>query len=165
MKKTLLIAVCILVSLASCKKSSVAPKNTITATIDGVTETFNVNAFAQLGTSIDLNSHLLVNGSNSSATGSDGMTIDINANTTIAKGTYINNGAAGFMAITYSKGPLSLSSPNIYATDLNSVYPSNITITSVSNTNVQGTFSGQLLFTDGKTVKTVTEGKFNVDIK
>lgn len=164
MKKTLLIAVCLLVLLA-CKKNSVAPKNTISATIDGVTETFNTNVAAQLGTSIQLNSHLIISGTNGSAAGSDGIGIEINSNGTIVKGNYVNNGAAGYMGITYSKGPFSLSNPTVYSTDVNSVYPSNITITSISNTNVQGTFTGKLLFTDGKTVKTVTDGKFNIDIK
>jgi len=165
MKITLLITVCILAVLASCKKNSVAPKNTISATIDGVPETFNTNVSAQLGTSVALNSNLIISGASSSAASSDGMAFEINSNSTIDKGSYINNGAAGFMAITYSKGPFSLSNPIVYSTDVNSVYPSNVTITSISNTNVQGTFTGKLLFTDGKTVKTVTDGKFNIDIK
>ena len=165
MKKTLLIAVCLLVSLVACKKNSVAPKNTISATIDGISETFNINVSAQLGTSVQLNSHLIISGASGSAASSDGMAIEINSGSTIVNGNYVNNGAAGYMGITYSKGPFSLTNPIVYSTDVNSVYPSNVTITSISNTNVQGTFTGKLLFTDGKTVKTVTDGKFNIDIK
>lgn len=168
MKKSLLFAIYILIVLASCKKnSSDAPANTISATIDGVTESFNTNAVAQIGTGVRLNSNLSITGTNGSATGSDGMSITINSNNTIAKGNYTNSGNnnSGFTSILYSKGPFSFINPIIYVTDVNGTYPSTVTITSISSTNIQGTFSGNLVFRDGKTIKSVTDGKFNVNIK
>jgi hypothetical protein len=167
MKKPLLITICILLAFSSCKKSSDVPANTISATIDGVDESFNTNQSARLGSSIDLNSNLLISGSSASGTGADGIGITIESNSTIVKGSYNNAGTnnSGFTSILYSKGPSLLIDPNIYTTDVNGNYPTTITITSMSNTNIQGTFSGQLLFKDGKTVKSVTNGKFNLDIK
>jgi len=47
---------------------------------------------------------------------------------------------------------------------VNGNYLTTVKITSINSTNIQGTFTAQLLYTDGKTVKTVTDGKFNVKL-
>jgi hypothetical protein len=165
MKKILLFTICVTLAFSSCKKSSSdIPANTISATIDGVDESFNSNPIAELGTAIRLNSNLLISGSNGSGTGSDSMAITIESNNTIVKGNYINTGS-DFISVLYNKGPFSLSNPNTYSTDINGTYPTTVTITSMSSTNIQGTFSGKLLFKDGTTVKNVTNGKFNLTIK
>jgi hypothetical protein len=168
MKKTLICVIAILSFCASCKKSSSdpsnTPANTITATVDGVSENFNTSVYAKIGTGIRINSALIISGSNSSASGSDLISLTLNTNNTIDKGDYTNNGSNGVTSIVYSKGVSTLANPNFYATDVNGVYLSTITITSISNTNVQGTFSGKLVFPDGKTTKMVTDGKFNVNV-
>ena len=166
MKKPLLIAICILLAFTSCKKSSDVPANTISATVDGVDESFNTNTNAQLGTAIALNSVLNIAGSSASGTGADIIGMTIESNGTIVKGSYSNSAVnnSTFTSMLYTKGPFLLSDPNIYSSGVNGNYPTTITITSMINTNIQGTFSGKLLFKDGTTVKSVTNGKFNLDI-
>ena len=171
MKKTLLFAICIFLFFASCKKKSsdTAPSNSITATIDGVSESFNTNITVHFGAGIQgiqSGSGLIIEGTNGNADGADDLSITINSSSTVVKGNYTNSGnSGGFPSIFYRKGAFSVSDPVFYITDVNAVNPSAVTITSISNTNIQGTFSGKLIFTDGKTIKTVTDGKFNVNIK
>ena len=167
MRKIILFTALAAISLASCKKSNVAPSNTFSATIDGTTESFNTNVSAQNGTGTALNSDLSVFGYNGSASGADVLTITLNTNSKITTGTYSNAASSnnGFVSILYQKGPQSLASPNVYASHVNGNYLTTVKITSISNTDVQGTFSAQLVYTDGKTIKTVTDGKFNVAIK
>lgn len=169
MKKTLLFLISILFICASCKKGSSDPSNTpvntITATVDGVAVSFNTAIYAKIGTGLRINSALIISGSNGSASGADLISLTLNTNNTIVKGDYTNNGSNGVTSIVYSKGVSTLANPNFYATDVNGIYLSTITITAISNTNVQGTFSGKLVFTDGKTTKSVTDGKFNVSIQ
>ena len=92
MKTPLLIIICILLAFSSCKKSSDVPVNTISATIDGVDESFNTNPNAQLGTAIALNSVLNIAGNSASGTGADNIGITIESNSTIVKGSYTNAG-------------------------------------------------------------------------
>jgi hypothetical protein len=168
MKKTLLFTICTFLFLASCKKSSsVAPTNTLSATIGGTEESFNTNIFAQNGEGVALNSALTVFGYNGSGTGADELIITMNTNKAITTGTYSNapSSTDGFISIFYSKGPVNALSPNQYTSDVNGAYLTTVKITSISGTNVQGTFNAQLLYTDGKTVKSVTNGKFNVNLK
>ncbi|WP_426671551.1 hypothetical protein ACPPVU_09960 [Mucilaginibacter sp. McL0603] len=168
MKKLLLFTICVTLAFSSCKKSSSdIPVNTISATIDGVDESFNTNPIAELGTAISLNSNLIISGGNGSGTGSDSMAITIESNNTLAKGSYTNASTnnSSYVSVLYNKGPFSLAHPSYYTTDVNGAYPTTVTITSMSSTNIQGTFSGKLLFTDGTTVKNVTNGKFNLTIK
>jgi len=167
MKKTLLLALFIIVSISACKKSaSVAPANTLSATFNGVTESFNTNLFGQNGSGVTLNSSLSILGANGSASGSDVLSITLTTNNTITTGTYTNapNSNDGFVSIVYNVGPFSLVNPNTYTSDVNGNYLTTVKITSINSTNIQGTFTAQLLYTDGKTVKTVTDGKFNVKL-
>ncbi len=165
MKKLLFYSVCLLVMLASCKKNkSVAPSNTITATVGGTTETFNKIILAQLSNGLELGSSLIISAASSGDENADGMSIVLNLNNSITNQAYTNTGNFGEVSVTYVKGPTSFVNPNAYSTDPNGTYLTTVTITSLSNTNVQGTFSGQLLFSDGKTVKSVTNGKFNVNL-
>ncbi len=100
MKKTLLFIVFIIVSLASCKKSSsVAPANTLSASFNGTPESFNTNLFGQNGSGVTLNSSLSILGTNGSASGADLLTITLTTNNTITTGTYTNapNSNDGFV--------------------------------------------------------------------
>jgi hypothetical protein len=168
MKKPLLIAICILTLFVSCKKSSSeAPTDTISANIDGVSESFNTAAYAHLSTGVQLNSNLVITGGYDGAGGSDIMSFTITSDHTITKGTYVNTSSSNgsYVSIAYTKGPLSLANPTIYASVVDGTPPSSITITSISSTNIQGTFSGQLVLSGGSAAKSVTGGKFNVQIK
>lgn len=167
MKKVLLLTLCIIVTLTSCKKSaSVAPVNTLSASFNGTTESFNTNLFAQNGAGITLNSSLSILGANGSSSSADILTIDLITNNNITTGTYTNapNGTNGSVSIVYQIGSFTLVNPNEYITDANGNYNTTVKITSINGKNVQGTFTAQLLYTDGKTVKTVTNGVFNVNL-
>jgi hypothetical protein len=167
MKKTLLFTVFVIVSLASCKKSSsVAPANTLSASFNGTPESFNTNLFGQNGSGVTLNSSLSILGTNGSASGADLLTITLTTNNTITTGTYTNapNSNDGFVSILYQVGPLNLLNPDQYTSDVNGNYLTTVKITSISSTNIQGTFNAQLVYSDGKTIKTVTNGVFNVHL-
>jgi len=144
----------------------VAPANTLSATVNGSAESFNTNLFGQNGSGVVLNSDLAILGSNGSASGSDVLSITLTTNSTITARTYTNapNGNGDFASIVYNNGTFSLANPNTYTSDINGNYLTTITIVSISSTNIQGTFNAQLLYTDGKTVKSFTNGKFNVKL-
>jgi hypothetical protein len=168
MKKILLFTAFISLFLVSCKKnSSVAPVNTLSATINGVDESFNTNVFAQNGSGVTLNSSLEIRGFNGSANSYDALSITLNTNNTITTGTYSNapNVNDGFISIVYNNGPVSFVNPNTYTSDVNGAYLTTVKIVSISSTNVQGTFTAQLVYPDGKTIKTVTNGKFNINLQ
>jgi hypothetical protein len=162
-KKSLILIACIFIALASCKKNAnVTPANTISATINGVNENFNINTFAQLGSNFKVNSNLYIFGNNGSAVGADQLIISLITNQTLAPGSLTSgSNAVGLVSITYQDGAFSINNP-AYITDL-SGNQTTVIITSLTNNSVQGTFSGVL--TTGNTTKTVTNGKFNLALK
>jgi hypothetical protein len=163
MKKNLIFVSCILLVFISCKKDQgIAPVNTISASIDGVDESFNTNPFAQLGEGITLNSSLSIFGTNGSTKGADVLSITMITGQAIVKGSYTSgNNSVGLVSIQYSDGPFSAANFNSYATDPNG-NATTVVITSLTSTNVQGTFSGRLVY--GSASKTVTNGKFNLTL-
>ena len=175
MKKVLLISFCILFIFTSCKKKSeVVPVNTITATVNGVNMNFNVNIHAQYDGDFEGtgNTGLTIVGGATidSITGLMGISIvTANANS-ITKGTYIaanaNNTPPIWAALSYTDFNSVTNSPGTnYVSNINNSAPFTITITSISNTNVQGTFSGILgNLNNSSDIKTVNNGKFNVKI-
>ncbi|MEO6631226.1 MAG: hypothetical protein ABIN13_05870 [Mucilaginibacter sp.] len=164
MKIPVIFICCIFLFFTGCKKdNNVAPENTISASIDGVDESFNTNAVAQLGTTVKLNSNLAIYGTNGSAADDDVISITLAVNQTIAPGSFVSgSNEVGLVSILYKHGPVSLINPNTYATDINGS-PSTVVITKLTNTNVQGTFSGKLIYRNAS--KVVTNGKFNLTIK
>ncbi|MDB5156958.1 MAG: hypothetical protein JWR50_1665 [Mucilaginibacter sp.] len=52
----------------------------------------------------------------------------------------------------------------VYNSDTTGVHPMVLTLTSLSSTSVQGTFSGELLEYHGNKVKYFTNGKFNATL-
>ena len=164
MKKALIFVSCILLVFTSCKKNSdVAPSNTISANINGVEESFNTNTVAQLSSLIKLNDGLSIYGTNGSATGADILTISLSLNQTLTKGSYTSgSNTVGLVSILYQSGPFSIANLNYYATD-DSANQTTVIITTLTGTNIQGTFSGILV--NGNATKTVTNGKFNLTLK
>lgn len=163
MNKTLLIAICFLLFLFSCKKSE-APKNTLTFSVDGASEKYP-NASASIGDYLAQGSNLLVSGYLDANNIAGSMQFTIIANSSIAKGVYSNDGKTGSLKIIYYPSDYTLAKQNSYITDLSGAHPSTVTITSLSDKNVQGTFSGQLILNGGNTVKTISDGKFNADFQ
>jgi hypothetical protein len=176
MKKFLLPFVCILFVFGSCKKKNeVIPANTITATVDGVTTTYNINISAHLATFLyggTSSTSLAIQGSTATHAPAGGIAISITSSkaSAITKGTFTvdsrNNNPPVYVGLAYTYYDPSSNDPDQpYLTDPNWIMPTTITIRSISSTNVQGTFSGTLVYSQGgASTKTVTNGKFNVDI-
>lgn len=164
MTKPLLISICLFIAFASCKKASnPTPVAAFSATVDGTFMDFGTSAVAQFSGGDVPNSNLLIGAV--IGTGSDArlVSITIRSASAIAPGiTYTNSGTSGSLILEYIIGN---PATGWYITDLNKVYPSTVTITALTSTSIQGTFSGRLLYTDNVTVKTITGGSFNATIK
>ncbi|WP_426669642.1 hypothetical protein ACPPVU_00065 [Mucilaginibacter sp. McL0603] len=170
MKKLLFLAAGVLFVLYSCKKSTPAVTpltNGISATINGVNETFNFAAFAEstqdgLGSGYEIIFLAAKDPSNSS-----GIKVIVNFPNQPTIGTYsfdptnVNNLGP---EINYFNSDGPDNRLNAYGTS-DGPYTGTVTITSLSSTNVQGTFSGTLHEQDQSSAVhtvTITNGKFNV---
>ncbi len=146
-----------MLALTSCSKSKddVTISTTITASIDGTATTFN-NAFAVTGT-VGTEKFTNVQG-----TASNKAVISITLNGTITAGKTYSSTAANV-----SDKPLLLFAPDDNDDYLNDDSDAakivTVTVTSISSTNIQGTFKGNVTAGSGK-VKAITNGKFNVAI-
>lgn len=169
MKQLFLFSACILFVFSSCKKDSnkstntTTPTNTITATINGVSQTFATSVTAQLVNNDPIYT-LGITGFKASGTNPVGLQLAVNSDKVITKGTYTISSQPGSDPSVY---PIIIyyASTGTFANDESSTDVTTITITSISGTNVQGTFSGVLVPQLGDGAKqTVTDGKFNVNI-
>jgi hypothetical protein len=169
-----------MLAFASCKKDSAkkttTTTNTITATVGGSNINFSTNAVAELAS--DSGAYILaVAGASGADSSAQSIFVGLVSEGPIVKGTYTFNSSTDPYAtivpdITYAKN-LSGSAADFFVTDYelkvqNSTISTTttVTITSISSTNVQGTFSAVLVNAqiNNTTTQTVTSGKFNVDI-
>lgn len=155
------------VIFTSCGKSSSNPNSgggTITCTIDGTAMTFN-NVLIAKDTAFFGAYALTISGASAISSSSTVFSLTVDGTSPIVTGTY-NIGPTGNStdapALAYSQG-----SSFAYEEDISGTKESAIVITSLSKTNVQGTFSGTLTLMTGSgpATKTVTNGKFNVNFK
>lgn len=163
MKRLLPFLICIALAWSSCTNSAVSPtitKGTITATINGVDETFNVSDsvkyIAKQPQTADW--WLILSGHNGEAASSDQFFLTLDYQAPIVAGVTYNNEITDHpinVTISYK------TSVKQYMASYGSPLPVNITITSFSSTNVQGTFSGSPS-NNGET-KTITNSKFSLD--
>ena len=161
MKKLLLFSTCALLAFASCKKDSSksTTSTSITATIGGSNMNFSTAAVAQVINADGIYSAQILGSLGSGAT-AQGMSLSIESDKPIVKGTYSVNDTSSFTDITYVQNP-SISTPVSFSCEETGT----VTITSISSTNIQGTFSGVLVSNqDETTTKSLTNGKFNVSI-
>jgi hypothetical protein len=169
MKKSLFFLLGMSVLLFSCKKSASSGNGggTISASINGVNETFNTDASAlQVNAAGTYN--IEVAGYHGAAGASDQLAFSIGGTQAIKSGTYQysyanpNSDAVDLIFVQYSSG-----GNNQFVSDpSNTTNPVTVNITSISSTNIQGTFNGVLpSFSGGSGTETVTNGKFNVSIK
>jgi len=172
MKQFLFFPACLLLLFLSCKKdsnrSTPKPTNTLSATIDGVNETFTDSLEADTVINVNDPKYTInVTGLRGSGASREGLSFSVNSDSPVTKGTYsitsqTNTGRTTFPYIVYWKGE-----PNAFTfgTDESGVNITSITITSINNSNVQGVFSGVLISGPFyNTSRTVTNGKFNVNI-
>jgi len=170
MKKILLFLACVMRALSSCsKKNDNTPSatNTITANVAGTATRFNTSVTGVLASSQGAYD-LAVTGLTGTGTSAQSISISIGSQGPIVKGTYTLNSstssdATSFPDLVYEAN-LSGSSSAEFATDFTGANETTVTITSISSTNVQGTFSG-VLVGDGNTTKSITSGTFNATIK
>lgn len=162
MKKLSLLLVCIPCLFFACSKSGSSSNSSgsITATINGTNLTFNANAVA-INVSGGGVYSVAVSGFESASTSSGQVTISVAGSNVVTPGSYSNlNAAADEVSMVYSS-PAGAA----YAAIAN---PPAVKITSITSTNIQGTFSGVLTLysgTSSATTATVTNGKFNVNFK
>jgi len=168
-KKMLVLPACLLLIFFGCRKSSSAgalPPNTFIADVNGVTETFSARIIA---TRIDNNTtnpgnppySISLVGYSVDSFYSDDMQILINNTTPILPGTYKYRASADFNSaifLVFTQNPSDFD----YTPGDNGLAA--ITITSINSTNVQGTFSGNLLGTNNRS-RTITNGRFNLNFK
>ena len=173
MNKLLLIAISLLFIITSCKKNSedkLIPSNTISATVDGVNKTFNINATAKQTSDETTGNTLMISGAETSENGSGSINIEINSSTPITPGTYqltigVPQGFYPATSVFYVEGYL------VFRPATGTMSPNSITITFINGTNVQGTFNAELSGSETSTPpsiiinRTITDGKFNVQIK
>jgi hypothetical protein len=160
MKKLFAIAVLGSVMLVSCKKSSSGSggigTGTIQASIGGTTHNFTTGAQAtSLGTGT-----LIITGLEGT---SNSFSIELDGNNAITTGTYTAS-TNTVASLNYVQG---LSGGITYSNDGNPSDPISVIVTSISATNIQGTFTGSVFLNGDSNAaeKTVTAGKFNVAIR
>ena len=171
MKKLLIPAICIAFIFCSCgKKSTPAPAvpvKGIYATIDGTNRVFNYkdsilfahNSFYQLAVT-----GYITPGDTTFVFG-----FGITSTSPITTGTYKLTGSPTVIYLYYQASAGS-SYYNSFAANSSTMYPASITITAVSSSNIQGTFSGTFLNDgDGRgnpnNLSVITNGKFDLDYK
>ena len=155
------------VLLASCKKSnhsSTPAGGTITATVDGTPMTFN-NILIAKDTNYLGAYALTMSGISSLTSPAPELSRTVDGTAAVTTGTYSMN-ASGMTTDLPGLG-FSQGTTLVYESDVTGTYPSSIIITTLTKTNVQGTFTGTLTLSlgSGATTKAITDGKFNVNFK
>ena len=155
------------VLLASCKKSnhsSTPAGGTITATVDGTPMTFN-NILVAKDTAY-LGAYLITfSGISALTANAPELSLTVDGTSPVTTGTYSID-ATGMTtdlpAMSFSQG-----TSLVYSTDITGTNPSSIVITTLTKTNVQGTFTGTLTLQlgSGAATKVITDGKFDVNFK
>jgi hypothetical protein len=169
MKRLFLISACAILAFSACKKDSNKTTATVSlsATVGGTNETYS-NVIAQ--SIVDTPGYTIgISGSRGSGANLEVLQLEVNSVNPITTGTYTLNSSTSsdistFPLLAYYKYT-SATNELIYGTDLTGANVSTITISSISSTNVQGTFSGVLIDEiDGTTTDAITSGKFNATI-
>jgi hypothetical protein len=159
-KLILLLPICASLILFSCKKSSPSPNatGTLTVTIGGKAQTFNVGAVAHLDNTSGFNSLGIIGVQ--SATNANSMIITVTSSAPITAKTYTDAGSEAQLSYTTASGAG-------YQEDGTGGTSATVTIKSISSTNVQGTFSGNLMLITGSgpATEALTNGAFNLSIK
>lgn len=153
----------------SCKNGTevVDLNSPIVATINQVTENFNtVDSSGYRNTSTYYSA--FISARNGTMATADKMELDIYSPNPIAVGTYMltkdYNPPFGILIIYKVNGSSNFADD--YVVDYTGNHPASITISSLSSTNIQGSFSGTLVAANNSgATKTITNGKFNIAIK
>jgi len=156
-----------IVIFLSCKKSNTSlPSNTIQATINGKTSTFNFGVFAtRTGTPGPRTPYyvILLEGFTDSTVYSGSINLGVQSIDSITAATYNENSTMNNASITYINNKNLLG--NIFSNGHPTSNPFIIVVTSLNSKSIQGTFQGDIFYNgdSSQTLETVTNGKFNVD--
>ena len=155
------IAIFLLYSCSNNTKAVISPQSSMSATVDDTAKNFgSLDTLRAIGTT-----GLYFSSGNGSAKTSDRIAIYLGSVNGIKPGTYTTSGENGnSLQLFYEKGG---PGTNDYFYDYGSNYPASLTLTSVSSTNVQGTFTGTLILesslnTTSHKVVQILNGKFNL---
>jgi outer membrane murein-binding lipoprotein Lpp len=174
MKIFLLFSALIAIVFASCvSKAKVDPikpafADTISATVDGVNESFNSLDTTRYNSA----NSLYLSGAN--ADNADKMILILGSTgSSIDTGTYVSTyPAAKGLEILYGVGPGYTENNLFYTYDIigGASFDATLKVTSVTSSNIKGTFSGKVVLessvlTANPVTKTITNGKFNLAIK
>jgi len=165
MKKVLVFISCIIVLFASCKKDKQqTPAYYITADVDGVPVSFTTNNLAKFSkATLTQNNKLYLYGAAGLDENSDVISIDISEPQPITQGsTYtaiIDD--THYVGIAYVTAPFSTTRPNQYISYFDDG-GMGITITSLTDKGIEGTFRGTLANINNGTEKKLTNGKFKL---
>lgn len=154
--KTLLVftSILIIAGFSSCKKDKKVspPSGSMTASIDGKSISFSTHTMVVTGSVNDVNFTAI------QGNASDGSTMSVTVNGTLTAGTTYTSSdpdPGNEPVLLYGLGN------DNYMNGINN--PSvNVTITAVSSSSIQGTFSGTVTDMTSGTDKVITAGKFNV---
>lgn len=160
--RLLLLPCFLLFALLSCKKSSTSPGSvtgTMTATINGTAQTFNVGAIANLQSSGGTYT-LGMEGLSAASGSANSMIISITSSSSIVAGTYTAASTQADVSYTQDNN-------NVYQYDGSNGSNASVVIKSISSTSVSGTFTGTLELINGTGVSSVaiTNGTFNLKIQ
>ena len=163
MRNVLLFA-CMLLSICACNKNTAKPvgigQGTIKATIDGVSQTFTVKARAALETNTYPRPpySIIMAGAADDTEAPCTLLLVVNSTEPINAKTYLynNNDRVKTTSITYQEGRTA----DKYTPTGSNPESIAITIQAITETGVQGTFSGTL--SGNGQVKKVANGQFNL---
>jgi hypothetical protein len=163
MKKNvlLIVAATLTIGLSSCSKSDSSPSTYLKAKINGNWVTFN-NALSELGPDLGDPSKIDLGVSATNSAGSEILDFAIQSDSQIGVGTYASDDPRYFITMSYLKN--ANVDPIDYDISDVSNRPSSrytITITSITDKEIRGTFTGNYLsefITEN--VQEVTEGEF-----
>lgn len=108
---------------------------------------------------------MVLGGSAGNPATSDILTITVDGDRQIAAGSYsltVTPTTHYLPALGYT-----INQTNNYMSDVSGTLATNVTISSITSTNVQGTFNGGVVLYNGTgaATKTITNGKFNVNFR
>jgi hypothetical protein len=159
MKKLFAIAILGSVVLVSCKKSSGggAP---LQATINGKATSFGTEASGL--TSSGGGQYTIVVAGVSGTTSPNAFSVTVESSSPIVAGTYTDTSTTNFGGLQY----IPYNTTNFFASAGQASHPTKVVVTSVSSTQISGTFQGTLYAGQDTTTtpETITNGSFNVKL-
>jgi hypothetical protein len=160
MKTFLLLALLCFTAFSSCKKEDTGSQpDNLSASFDGISKTFNYSLTGAISSSGGVYG-LQVVGFVDNPTTSDALYLSVFSDSPITNGTYVDGQSA---TIVFADPTVDGTN---YSNALSNTNPISITITSISNTNVTGTFSGDLFLNANSSdpKKVVGNGQFSVGL-